>query len=233
MRLVFLLGWLLCNTTDSYTWAEEAYGMLPADSLYHCSIYNKHFIDSAVRNDKLAFEKQRALVLAYFSKLQGLYKDALIPVSDIDGLSLVAISPNLLAHELVHFQQTYVPDEHILLQAVLKEGMADFIGEMISGKTADERLFRWAKGREMQLWRDFTNDMYQDKVNDWMADSNEKTQDKPADIGCWIGYQICQAYYENSKNKQQAIYDMLHIKNYKAFYEKSNAETWIRKNKEE
>ena len=44
---------------------------------------------------------------------------------------------------------------------------------------------------------------------------------------------ISRDYYENSKNKQQALYDMLHIDDYKKFYEKSNAEAWIRKNKEE
>jgi hypothetical protein len=30
-----------------------------------------------------------------------------------------------------------------------------------------------------------------------------------------VGYQICKSYYEEAKNKKQAIYDMLHIQDYK------------------
>jgi len=130
--------------------------------------------------------------------------------------------PNLVAHELIHFNQDgMLGGDTTLLRAVLVEGMADFLGELISGHTANERLHVWAKGREKQIWTDFEKEMYLKRGYNWIANSNQETADKPADLGYWVGYQICKGYYDNSPDKKQAIYDMLNIKDYKAFYEKS------------
>ena len=110
------------------------------------------------------------------------------------------------------------------LSACIREGMADFIGELISGKTSNERLKTFAKGKEKQLWQEFTADMYLNRSNHWIANSFEERPDRPADLGYWIGYEICKGYYENSEDKKQAVYDMLHITNYKSFLEKSGVE---------
>ncbi|SEO71437.1 Predicted Zn-dependent protease [Mucilaginibacter gossypiicola] len=130
--------------------------------------------------------------------------------------------PNLVAHELIHFNQDgMLGGDTTLLRAVLVEGMADFLGELISGHTANERLHVWAKGHEKQIWSDFEKEMYLKRGYNWIANSNQETADKPADLGYWVGYQICKGYYDNCPDKKQAIYDMLNIKDYKAFYEKS------------
>lgn len=131
--------------------------------------------------------------------------------------------PHLIAHELIHFNQGGMAHDTTLLHAVLVEGMADFLGELISGKTANERLHVWAKGREKQVWADFEKEMYQNHARNWIANSSQETADKPADLGYWVGYQICKAYYNQSADKKQAVIDMLNIKDYKAFYDKSRA----------
>lgn len=131
--------------------------------------------------------------------------------------------PNLIAHELIHFNQDGLAGDTTLLAGALTEGMADFIGELISGKTANERLFVWAKGKEKQIWADFEKQMYFEKSRNWIANSDQETADKPADLGYWVGYQICKAYYNKSTDKNKAVNDMLNIKNYKEFYEKSGA----------
>ncbi|QEM08813.1 TPR end-of-group domain-containing protein [Mucilaginibacter rubeus] len=130
--------------------------------------------------------------------------------------------PNLVAHELIHYNQGgMLGGDTTLLRAVLVEGMADFLGELISSRTANERLHVWAKGHEKQIWADFEKEMYLKRAYNWIANSNQETADKPSDLGYWVGYQICKGYYDNSADKKQAIYDMLNIKDYKAFYEKS------------
>ena len=129
--------------------------------------------------------------------------------------------PNLIAHELIHFNQNGMARDTILLKWVLEEGMADFIGELISGKTANERLHVWAKGKEKQIWADFEKEIWLNRYSNWIGNSDQETADKPADLGYWVGYQICKGYYNNSADKKQAINDMLNIKDYKAFYEKS------------
>jgi len=139
-------------------------------------------------------------------------------LTDIDAV------PYLMAHELIHYQQKGMGSDTTLLKAVMVEGMADFIGELISGKTANMRLHTWAKGREKQILADFKKDMYLNKASHWIANSDEETADKPADLGYWVGYYICKAYYQNSPDKKKAINDMLHVKDYKQFYALSKAD---------
>lgn len=152
-----------------------------------------------------------------------------VPVAELslwerNNVSNINRLPYLMAHELIHYQQKGMGNDTTLLRGVMVEGMADFIGELISGKSANERLQIWAKGREKQIWADFKKDMYLNKANHWIANSDEETAEKPADLGYWVGYYICKAYYQNSTDKKKAINDMLHVKNYKQFYTLSKAD---------
>ena len=132
--------------------------------------------------------------------------------------------PSLVVHELVHFNQTELCDtDTSLLHAVLVEGMADFIAELVTGENPNKRLQVWAKGKEKNIWASFEKEMHLNRADNWIANSSQETADKPADLGYWVGYQICKAYYEKSADKRKAIYDMLHIQDYTDFYEKSGA----------
>jgi hypothetical protein len=134
-------------------------------------------------------------------------------VSDLETI------PYTVAHELVHYEQGKMASDTTLLKEAVIEGMADFIGKLISGKTTIERLFLYAKGKEKIIWENFKKEMYLNRAYNWIANSDQETADKPADLGYWVGYQICEAYNEETKNKKQAIYDMLHIQDYKKFLE--------------
>jgi hypothetical protein len=132
--------------------------------------------------------------------------------------------PGLIAHELIHFNQEGMKRDTTLLQGVMIEGSADFIGELISGHNSNERLHVWAKGKEKQVWADFKKEIYLNRGYNWIANSNQETADKPADLGYWVGYQIAKAYYDNSTDKKLAIKEILNIKDYKEFYAKSGVE---------
>jgi Predicted Zn-dependent protease (DUF2268) len=121
--------------------------------------------------------------------------------------------PNTVAHELIHYEQYGMASDTTLLAAAIKEGMADFIGELISGKFNNDRLLVYAKGKEKIIWAGFKKEMYLDRAYNWIANSDQETAEKPADLGYWVGYQICKAYYEQAKDRKKAIYAMLHIKN--------------------
>jgi hypothetical protein len=153
-----------------------------------------------------------------------------IPVNELtlwqnNNFNKLSSLPNLIAHELIHFNQNGMKQDTSLLHGVLVEGMADFIGELISGNNANQRLHIWAKGKEKQIWADFEKEMYLKRSYNWIANSNQETADKPADLGYWVGYYICKAYYDKSTDKTKAINDMLNIKDYKTFYEESGAHT--------
>jgi tetratricopeptide (TPR) repeat protein len=152
-----------------------------------------------------------------------------VPLNELSArqrtrLNDVKFLPNLLAHELIHYQQDGMKSDTTTLKYVILEGMADFIGEVISGNTANPHLYDWAKGKEKQIWNKFIPDMYQNRYDNWIANSQQSSADNPPDQGYWIGYQICKSYYEQSADKKQAIYDMLHIQDYKAFLAKSKWE---------
>ncbi len=129
--------------------------------------------------------------------------------------------PYTVAHELIHFQQDGMASDTTLLKAAIKEGMADFIGELISGKSANESLLVYGKGREKEIWADFKKEMFLNRASNWIANGGNGNTDNPSDLGYWVGYQICKAYYEKSKDKKKAIYEMLYIKDYKKFLEQS------------
>jgi hypothetical protein len=130
----------------------------------------------------------------------------------------------VVAHELVHVQQSSMAGDTTLLCHAIKEGMADFIGELISGKTANQRLHIWAVGKEQKIWEEFKKEMFLDRYSNWIANSSQETAEHPADLGYWVGYQICKAYFDQASDKKKAVSEMLNIVDYKAFLAKSMVE---------
>ncbi|GAB2800819.1 hypothetical protein GCM10027275_53550 [Rhabdobacter roseus] len=135
--------------------------------------------------------------------------------------------PDIIAHELIHFQQDDMKSDTITLGYAIIEGMADFMGELISGRNSNARLDVWAKGREKEIWARFQKDMYHDRYSNWIGNGDQETPDHPADQGYWVGYQICKAYYDNAADKKKAIHDMLHIQDYRAFLAQSQWEAKV------
>jgi uncharacterized protein YjaZ len=131
---------------------------------------------------------------------------------------------NCVAHELIHFEQTGMASDSTLLKAAILEGMADFLGELISGQSANLKLQIFAKGKENIIWTRFKTEMFMDRAGNWIANGDQDKPDWPSDLGYWVGYEICKSYYENSKDKKKAVYEMLHIKNYNEFFKDSKFE---------
>ncbi len=140
-------------------------------------------------------------------------KDRLIAV-----LKPVESVPWIVAHELVHFQQTYPVTT--LLERALMEGSADFIAERIAGRQVNESLQAYAMPREEALWLEFRERMDGEDFTGWLYGGVENS-DRPADLGYWIGYRICQAYYDRAADKRQAVREIIELKDAKAFLEAS------------
>ncbi|WP_205503576.1 tetratricopeptide repeat protein [Rufibacter psychrotolerans] len=128
--------------------------------------------------------------------------------------------PPLIAHELIHFIQTNKSDT-TLLAGALTEGMADFIGELISGVNINKRLHTFGNPREKEIWEKFKAEMYLNRSKNWIANGGQERPDWPADLGYYMGYKICEAYYNKATDKKQAVKDILEIKDPKAFFEQS------------
>ena len=132
--------------------------------------------------------------------------------------------PITTTHEIIHFNQKGMKKEKTLIKYALIEGSAEFITELITGKTdGDYSAFN---SREKKIWKDFKKDMFQDKYNEWIDSQEPK---RPRNAMYWAGYLISKSYYENTKNKVKAIYEILNIKNYMDFYNESKVEDFIEK----
>ena len=131
--------------------------------------------------------------------------------------------PFLVAHELIHANQNIPYKYKILLEQCIIEGSADFLGELISGKVASLEPYRYAKGREAAIWKDFLVDMNlgeDDDFANWLYGGKRK-DDRPADMGYYIGYAITKAYYEKAADKKKAVYEILNIQDCKDFLKMS------------
>ncbi|MEO9485781.1 MAG: DUF2268 domain-containing putative Zn-dependent protease [Ekhidna sp.] len=124
--------------------------------------------------------------------------------------------PHIVVHELVHFQQKY--DGGSLLKASIKEGSADFIAELASGKHINDQVHEFANQREEELWNEFKGRMMEKNYDGWLYSSQKG---RPNDLGYWMGYKIVKSYYDNAEDKKHAIADIIKIKDFEAFLEAS------------
>lgn len=130
----------------------------------------------------------------------------------------------IVAHECVHTQQPNAIDSNAVickqLSYCLNEGAANFIGELISGNSNYSAVNKYGDAHETALWAEFKSTLCTTNVANWMYNGNT-SKDRPSDLGYYIGYKICQAYYNNAKDKQQAIKDIIEIKDPLSFLQKS------------
>lgn len=120
---------------------------------------------------------------------------------DLEGL------PALVAHELIHYQQDIEGEFSLLLQTIV-EGSADFIGELISGEAIQSDYFRYGEAHETALQKEFVQLMHDEDLTNWLYGTNGK-DDRPNDLGYWMGYKITAAYFEQQKDKREAIQNIL------------------------
>jgi uncharacterized protein YjaZ len=133
-------------------------------------------------------------------------------VRDFSNLPLIVI------HELVHIQQN--DNYENLLGNAIYEGAADFVSGLICGTHINAYVHEWAESREAEVWSDFKEAMYGDNSNDWIGNA-DRAKDTPADLGYYVGYKICESYYNSQYDKKKAISDILNITDWEAFYVES------------
>ncbi len=135
-------------------------------------------------------------------------------------------------HEFTHTQQwtqrnmvrlmssdslvkNYMSTHTQLLGRALEEGLADFTGELVNG----ESLAKINPGghtafglkNEQSVWATFKKEMFLtfDQKMGWVSGKREMNGRTVEDLGYFVGHQICKSYYNKSKNKEQALRDML------------------------
>ena len=134
-------------------------------------------------------------------------------LKNLDGVT------GLIAHELIHFQQNNKGNESLLKNSLL-EGGADFIGELISGEDINLNAFQYGKAHSEQLYKEFVTKLKTNDNTDWLYETSKK-DDRPNDLGYWIGYKISEAYFNKQTDKHKAVHDILNIQNSLLFLKES------------
>lgn len=198
----------------------------------------------SIRESTLSIEAKRSLIADHFKKFRELYPEATLPevyfvigakntggMAFRNGLSIGAemfgnpnnkITPRLdleliddvVVHELMHFQQKYVSDNSLLAQSI-REGSADFLCELITGKHANQDIYKYGDAHERELWNEFKLRMHKADWSGWLYYQRDKS--RPKDLGYWMGSKITKAYYDKAADKRQAITDILTIQDFKKF----------------
>jgi hypothetical protein len=127
---------------------------------------------------------------------------------------------HVVAHEYAHVQQAiaspafYNNEKPTVLEESLIEGAAEFTAELTSGSASDTDLKAITKGREQEIEEAFVADKDKTDLSGWLYNG---TLTRPGDLGYWVGYRIVKSYYEHAADKQQALRDILQMKDAGAF----------------
>ena len=128
--------------------------------------------------------------------------------------------PGIVAHELVHYQQQM--QGNTLLAQSLREGVADYVGEMISGMNINGHVHTWvfaSPERERALWAEFEPKMNGTDFTGWFSSDDQAK--RPKDLGYFMGYRIAQSYYDAATDKSTAMRDILTARDAAAFLARS------------
>jgi uncharacterized protein YjaZ len=132
----------------------------------------------------------------------------------------------LVLHEVAHVQsgllqgidvyrRIYGPGQTLLALA-LREGSADFMAKLLSGRHTSGAAEAYGLQHERALWQRFSEEMHAREPGDWMWVRPRDTE-RPVDLGYWIGYRIVQSYYDNAADKRQAVVDILNLTDFAGF----------------
>ena len=184
-------------------------------------------------------EKQKVILQAKFKYLKELYPefsgiDVYFMIGmgvfggKADGHNLI-ISAEMMAkdtpdwgismvlHEFVHTLQTVRNDG--LLQHCIMEGTADFVAEIVNQKSLTETYpggyIDFGNKNEKAVWNEFKKYIGSSELNnkffDWIygTKGREVNGVRMKDLGYFIGYTFCRAYYTNAKDKNKALREII------------------------
>lgn len=128
---------------------------------------------------------------------------------------------HVIAHEYIHAQQAPAlagTEELTVLERALVEGIAEFVGELISGGLANVGVARSAAGREQAIETRFTAGLDKRDLSEWFDNT---TEEDVGQLGYWVGYRIAKAFYEQAPDKRAAVREMFQMTDARAFFDRS------------
>lgn len=115
----------------------------------------------------------------------------------------------LCAHEFIHTQQKELVEN--LLSMCLYEGVAEFVSCIATGKNSTTPAISFGKLNEKLVVEKFVQDLFiMSNEYNWLYGEN-RNELKIRDLGYYIGYEICERYYNQSVDKTKAIKELIEL----------------------
>lgn len=148
------------------------------------------------------------------SELTPFHKAAWYPSRQLTWITL---------HELCHSLQKHTIPSTLLDYAII-EGSCDFIASIVLEEDPGFLPYHaYGEQHEVALWKEFKKEMHLKNVENWLWNNAFEGQEmnSPADLGYYVGYKICESYYNQADDKKAAIKEILNIKNFYQFLQQS------------
>lgn len=117
--------------------------------------------------------------------------------------------PLLCTHEYIHTQQKELVEN--LLSMCLYEGVAEFVSCKVTSTKSDAPAIEFGKANQKIVIDKFVSDLFIMTNNyNWLWGENRNDL-KVRDLGYYIGYEICERYYNLSKDKAKAIKELIEL----------------------
>ena len=112
-------------------------------------------------------------------------------------------------HEYVHTQQKMTLGDNLLAQSVL-EGVAEFVAVQATGKPSPLPAIVFGRENAEQVRERFATEIFNLFPGFWLY-SNAENEFEVRDLGYYVGYAICERYYQKAPDKGQAISEMIEL----------------------
>ncbi|HJV79188.1 MAG TPA: Ig-like domain-containing protein [Paludibacter sp.] len=112
-------------------------------------------------------------------------------------------------HEYVHTQQKTTIAENLLGQSVL-EGVAEFLAVKATAQPSTIPAMAYGRANEENVKRRFAQQMFNSFTGFWLY-SNAENEFNMRDLGYYVGYTICERYYNQAADKAKAMQDMVEL----------------------
>jgi len=114
---------------------------------------------------------------------------------------------SLNIHEYIHTQQT--GDRRRVLNQSVKEGSCDLIAELVMNRPLERTYLYYGAAHAAQVKDLFRKEMFTGNFSNWLYNGRDKGES--ADLGYYVGYEISKLYYQNAKDKKQAVKDIIEL----------------------
>ncbi|NNJ89843.1 MAG: hypothetical protein HKP53_10600 [Eudoraea sp.] len=140
-----------------------------------------------------------------------------MPVMELNDWQKEAIMemtmlPQLILHELMHFQQNYGDEENrdTVLYKIIEEGVCDFLVELSTGIPIRSTQLEYLDSPENfeLISADLQQELFSEDVSNWLYNGGS-IEDRPHDLGYALGYLISKSYYQNAVDQKKALEALL------------------------